>query len=212
VADTTTTTMPRHRGPFDGHKAGAFPARDGQIRVQLRAGTLPGLLQIATWPSGVAPLRAALASALGLAELPQRCGLVLPTSAGMLLCTGPEEYQLLVDASGTGRAGELRQHISADVGSVVDLGHARCCIRIDGTNGGDVMSKLFALDLREASWPVGELRLTGHHHVPCVAIRRAVDGFDLLVFSTYAFDQLATVLDAALEYGVSLTLVSDGAD
>lgn len=200
------TAMPRHRSPFDGHKAGRLPASDGQVGVFLRAGTLPGLLQISTWPTGVAPLRAALAIALDLPEVPQRCGQVLPTSAGTLLCTGPEEYQLLIDAAGPSRAGALRQHIAPDVGSVVDLGHARCRIRIDGTHCRDVMSKLFARDLREASWPVGELCLTGHHHVPCMAIRRAVDGFDLLVFSTYAFDQLATLLDAAQEYGVALEL------
>ena len=64
----------------------------------------------------------------------------------------------------------------------------------------------FALDLHEAAWPVGELRLSGHHHVPCTVLRLGVDRFDLLVFSTYAFDQLATVLDAAQEYGVALEL------
>ena len=32
------------------------------------------------------------------------------------------------------------------------------------------------------------------------------DSFDMLVFSTYAYDQLHTVVDAALEYGVSVTL------
>jgi len=40
--------------------------------------------------------------------------------------------------------------------------------------------------------------------VPCLAHRRATDGFDLYVFSTYAFDQLETLLDAAQEYGVAL--------
>jgi len=68
------------------------------------------------------------------------------------------------------------------------------------------LSKLFALDLRETAWPIGAFRLTGHHHVPCVAIRHAVDRFDLLVFTSYAFDQLATLLDAAMEYGVVLDL------
>jgi len=200
------TSPPFHRSPFEGHKSGARPTRDGQVGVRLRAGTLPGLLQVSTWPAGVTLLRAALATALGLAEVPQRCGQMLATMAGSLLCTGPEEYQLLVDSPGLSRASELRQHIAADVGSVIDLGHARCRIRIDGACCRDMLGKLFALDLREAAWPIGELRLTGHHHVPCLAMRHAVDGFELLVFSTYAFDQLATLMDAALEFGVALEL------
>ena len=63
-----------------------------------------------------------------------------------------------------------------------------------------------ALDLREASFPVGDVALTGTHHVPSMLRRVGVDAFELLVFSTYAHDQLDTVLDAALEYGVALQL------
>lgn len=201
--------MPRHRSPFEGYKPGRFPAATGQVGVHLRAGTLPGLLQVSTWPTGVDGLRADLAIALGLRldGLPRQCGQAVPTPAGRLLMTGPEEFQLLIDTSGPSRAQELRAHIGADSGSVVELGHARCRIRIEGAHCLDTLSKLFALDLREAAWPVGEFRLTGHHHVPCVAIRHAVDAFDLLVFTTYAFDQLDTLMDAALEYGVALELL-----
>lgn len=201
-----TTAMPQPRSPFDGHKAGSFPAPGGQLGVRLRAGTLPGLIQVSTWPSGFDNLRAALAIAMGLRldAMPRHCGQIVPTSAGSLLMTGPEEFQLLIDTPGPSRADELRSHIAADVGSVIDLGHARCRIRIEGSHCLETLSKLFALDLRAAAWPVGELRLTGHHHVPCVAIRRALDACDLLVFSTYAFDQLATLMDAAREYGLTL--------
>lgn len=209
-----TNAMPRHRSPFEGHKPGTFPASNGQVGVHLRAGTLPGLLQVSTWPTGVDGLRAALAIALGLRldALPGQSGQAVLTPAGSLRMTGPEEFQLLVDTPGPSRADELRQHIAADVGSVIELGHARCRIRIEGAHCRDTLSKLFALDLHESMWPVGESRLTGHHHVPCMAIRRASDGFDLLVFTTYAFDQLATVMDAAMEYGVALSWESTTPD
>ncbi len=95
---------------------------------------------------------------------------------------------------------------------MTDLGHARCRIRISGTHCCDTLSKLFALDQREVAWPIGELRLTGYHHVPCMAHRRAADDFDLYVFSTYAFDQLATLLDTAQEYGVELKLGAGSID
>ena len=61
------------------------------------------------------------------------------------------------------------------------------------------------LDLRAAAFPVGSARLTGHHHVPALLVRTALEGFDILVFTTYALDQLHALEDAALEYGVSVT-------
>ncbi len=195
----------RHRSPFEGHKAGARPTASGQLGVLLHAETLPGLLLIATWASGIAALRSALAAALEVTQVPDRTGLVVTVPAGSLMCTGPQEYQLLT-TSDEGRVAALRRHVGPDIGSVTDLGHARCRIRISGARCRDTLSKLFALDQREAAWPVGELRLTGHHHVPCLAHRRATDGFDLYVFSTFAFDQLETLLDAAQEYGVALEL------
>ena len=228
----------RHRSPFEGHKPGARPTADGQLGVQLRAETLPGLMLITTWTGGVAALQCALANMLGVAQVPDRTGLVATVPAGLLMCTGPQEYQLLMSAPspgfarppegvqenlgtarrflvttpGAGGASALRRHVGADIGSVTDLGHARCRIRISGTHCCDTLSKLFALDQREVAWPIGELRLTGYHHVPCMAHRRAADDFDLYVFSTYAFDQLATLLDTAQEYGVELKLGAGSID
>ena len=46
--------------------------------------------------------------------------------------------------------------------------------------------------------------MSGHHHLPCSLHRRGETEFDLYVFTTYAHDQLGSLLDAALEYGVNL--------
>jgi len=207
VSENSTDTMAPTaivRSPFAGHVEGAQASATGQVGVHVRAGILPGLLQIATWPSGIAALRSVMAQTLG-AELPARCGQTAQIPAGLLMCTGPEEFQLLT-TPGPSRLLELRQHVPADIGSVTDLGHARCRIRIEGPRCRDTLSKLFAIDLRDAAWPVGELRLTGHHHVPCSLLRGGGHLFDMFVFTTYACDQLATVLDAAREYGVALEL------
>jgi hypothetical protein len=40
--------------------------------------------------------------------------------------------------------------------------------------------------------------------VPCTLHRLGPQQFDLYLFSTYAYDQLSTLIDAALEYGVHL--------
>ena len=162
---------------------------------------------MATWPAATAELERALASGLSLLAKapPGRTGQVIELAQGLLMRTGPHEF-MLVSRSGVPTAAEVRTHIPAEVGSVTDLGHARCRIRIDGDHCQATLAKLFALDLREARFPVGELRLTGHHHVPCTVHRRGTDRFDLYVFTTYAHDQLATVMDAAREFGVSLDL------
>lgn len=206
MSEAAAVPTPRHRDPFEGHKPGLRPAPDGQIGVLLRAGTVPGLWLLHTWPAGVQRLRSALAAACGATSVPERTGQVTEVDAGLLMCTGPCEYQLLTTQHGATSTPALRQHVSPEIGAVTDLGHARCRIHVDGARCRDTLSKLFALDLREAAWPVGELRLTGHHHVPCAAVRTGPDSVDLLVFSTYAFDQLGTLLDAAQEYGVALEM------
>ena len=123
----------------------------------------------------------------------------------MLIRTGPEEY-LLISSAGAAMTETLRMAIDAQTGSVTDLGHARCRIGIEGAHCREALGKLLALDLDESSFAPGQARLTGHHHVPCVLHRLATDCFELYVTSSYASDQLATLIDAALEHGVALRL------
>lgn len=194
-----------HRSPFEGHAPGQRPTRAGVIGVHLAAGRLASVTLVSTWPAGIDALGAALGQALGV-TLPQRTGQTVQSSVGLLTRSGPEEFMLVSDQASELTAW-LRQSITAEIGSVTDLSHARCRIRIEGAKCLDTLSKLFALDLRETAFPVHDIRLTGHHHVPCTLHRRGPAEFDLYVFSTYAFDQLATLLDAALEFGVALTRI-----
>ncbi len=190
------------RSPFEGHAVGKRPNAAGQIGVQLSAATLPSVTLISTWISGLDGLLQALSTVFGDA-VPQPIGKTAPTAHGLLMRTGPEEF-MLVGVDSTDRTALLRAALGADTGSVTDLSHARCCIHIEGPQCRSVLGKLFALDLRESSWPTGDVALTGTHHVPAMLHRLGADSFDLYVFSTYAHDQLATVLDAAQEYGVAL--------
>ncbi len=208
--DATAATA-LHRSPFEGHVPGAQASATGHVGVRLRAETLPGVLLMATWPAATAALERALASGLSLLAKapPGRTGQVIELAQGMLMRTGPHEFMLVCNTDAPSAA-DVRAFVPAEVGSVTDLGHARCRIRIAGDDCRATLSKLFALDLREAMFPAGEMRLTGHHHVPCLLHRRDADGFDIYVFSTYAHDQLTSVLDAAREFGVSLELTPTG--
>jgi sarcosine oxidase subunit gamma len=192
------------RSPFEGFASAVQPGAAGQTGVHLHAETLPGVTQISTWISGVPGLEQALRALLG-EQPPMHSGLTLPTACGLLVRTGPEEFLLVADNATTDNTALLRRHVGVDTGAVTDLGHARCRIRISGGKCRDTLSKLFAIDLRDAAFPVSQARLTGHHHVPALLHRVGPDQFDIYVFTTYAQDQLHALVDAALEYGVALT-------
>jgi sarcosine oxidase subunit gamma len=175
--------------------------------VHVKVRRLTSLTLVSTWPTGAQTLCATLGQALGQ-TCPGLAGQTVQCAVGLVMRTGPEEFMVISDPLGelaVDVAATLRQSISAEVGSVTNLSHARCCIHIDGPECLATLSKLFALDLRENAFPVHEIRLSGHHHVPCTLHRLGLTEFDLYVFSTYAYDQLATLLDAALEYGVGLS-------
>ena len=190
------------RSPFEGHASGNRPNATGQIGVQLSAGMLPSFTLISTWVSGLPGLLDALTTVFG-DTVPQRIGKTTRTEFGLLMKSGPEEF-LLVGDDPTDRASMLRTLVGPDTGSVTDLSHARCRIHIEGAQCRTVLNKLFALDLRESAFAIGDIAMTGTHHVPSTLHRLGADAFDLYVFSTYAYDQLAAVLDAAQEYGVAL--------
>jgi len=191
-----------YRSPFEGHALGERPALDGSVGVHISAGLVPQAVLVSTWMSGEAGLHAALSQVLGQTP-PGPTGQIQATHLGLLMRTGPEEWLLIGDGTSDACAA-LRAAIGADVGGVTDLSHARCRITVQGPRCLDTLSKLFALDCRPTAFPVGELRLSGHHHLPCSLHRLGETEFDLYVFTTYAHDQLASLLDAALEYGVKL--------
>jgi len=200
-----TSNLAARRSPFEGHAPAQRPNAAGQTGVRLGASMLASVTQISTWISGVAGLEQALTAVLG-EGVPALTGQTVQTAHGLLVRTGPEELLVIADTD-VDHSAWLRRHIASDVGAVTDLSHARCRIQVSGERCRDMLGKLFPIDLRLAPFPVDQARLSGHHHVPCLIHRRGPEQFDLYVFSTYALDQLDTLIDAALEYGVAL---SDG--
>lgn len=192
------------RSPFTGHHAVSQPDRQGHVQVQLSAHVLPSVTLISTWVRGEAKLLATLKHALQVA-IPQSTGKTVSCSLGLLMRTGPQEL-MLIGTRAEDIQTALRAHIVADVGSVTDLSQARCRIHVSGAKAQEALGKLFALDFRQAAFAVNDIALTGHHHVPCTVHRLGDQSFDLYVFSTYAFGQLESLIDASREFGVELSL------
>lgn len=176
------------------------PDAAGATGVHLHAHTLASVTLISTWLAGAQALEQALSQALGPA-VPSQTGQVATSNRGVLMRTGPSEF-LLIGHSAESPLAQLRQAVAPEIGSVTDLSHARCCIRVEGAQCQTTLNKLFALDFRESEFPIGEIRLTGTHHVPSLLHRQASQCFDLYVMTGYAQDQFDALQDAAREYGV----------
>lgn len=194
---TATTAAPATRSQ---------PTRSGQLQVHLRVQKLSNLTQISTWSSSIGALSSALHRALDC-DPPLHTGQLVACGLGTLMRSGPFEFLLVGDTNQapSDRVGLLRQHISADLGAVLDLSHARVRVSVHGEKAVDALSKLYALDFRPAAFDKGSFALTGHHHIPCLLHRVDALHFHAYYFSTYARGQIETLMDAALEFGVDVT-------
>jgi len=193
VSNATTTRS--------GHTV--HPTHQGLVQVHMTAQRLQSVTLLSTWASGIESLTQAVHSALGCTP-PAHTGHTTACEAGLLMRSGPLEFMLIGAHPAPDRVAQLRAHIPADIGSVLDLSHARIRVQLHGAKAVDALAKLYALDFRPAAFPVGRFQLTGHHHIPCVLHRLDGQHFELYFLSTYAHGQIEALMDVALEYGVEL--------
>ena len=179
------------------------PTHQGLVQVHMTAQRLQSVTLLSTWASGIEALTQAVYSALGCTP-PAHTGHATACEAGLLMRSGPLEFLLIGAHPAPDRVAQLRAHIPAEIGSVLDLSHARIRVQLHGAKAVDALAKLYALDFRPAALPVGRFQLTGHHHIPCVLHRLDGQHFELYFLSTYAHGQIEALMDVALEYGVEL--------
>ena len=179
------------------------PTHQGLVQVHMTAQRLQSVTLLSTWASGIEALTQAVYSALGCTP-PAHTGHATVCEAGLLMRSGPLEFILIGAHPAPDRVAQLRAHIPAEIGSVLDLSHARIRVQLHGAKAVDALAKLYALDFRPAAFPVGRFQLTGHHHIPCVLHRLDGQHFELYFLSTYAHGQIEALMDVALEYGVEL--------
>ena len=191
MSDATTTRS--------GHTV--HPTHNGLVQVHMTAQRLQSVTLISTWASGIEALTQAVHSALG-SPPPAHTGEATECEAGLLMRSGPLEFMLIGTHAAPDRVAQLRAHIPAEIGSVLDLSHARIRVQLHGAKAVDALGKLYALDFRPAAFPAGRFQLTGHHHIPCMLHRLDGQHFELYFLSTYAHGQIQALMDVALEYGV----------
>jgi len=179
------------------------PTHQGLVQVHITAQRLQSVTLLSTWAGGVAALTRSVQDALGCIP-PAHTGQTAECEMGLLMRTGPLEFMLIGTHAAPQRVEQLRAHIPAAVGSVLDLSHARIRVQLHGAKAVDALAKLYALDFRPAAFPVGRFQLSGHHHIPCLLHRLDAQRFALYFLSTYAHGQIEALMDVALEYGVEL--------
>lgn len=154
------------------------------------------LVQVDAWPDRVAETGAGLVALLDEAAAMPEIRQVLLRDGQTLARLTPERF-LLISAT------ELSVPVAeADV-SVFDLGHARCCLRVNGESVEHVLAKGAVLDFSVTGFPVGTIAQTMAHHMDLTIIRRSETEFDILAFRGFAESLLDHLMDAADEFGVS---------
>jgi sarcosine oxidase subunit gamma len=180
------------------------PTHQGLVQVHITAQRLQSVTLLSTWASGIEALIQSVHSALSCPP-PANTGEATACEAGLLMRSGPLEFLLIGSEAAPQRVAQLRGHIAAEIGSVLDLSHARIRVQMHGAKAVEALGKLYALDFRPAAFPVGRFQLTGHHHIPCALHRLEAQHFELYFLSTYAHGQIEALMDVALEYGVELS-------
>lgn len=196
--------------PFEGHEKGEFKSSQCQVNVSLNAGFVSSLTLLGTWNGAGAQLTQKISAMLGL-DAPAKTGDVVylanPVQPSVLMRVGPEELWLLEAKSGD-QSSYWRAQLPADAATITDLSHARCVIRVKSQNANfelcQMLNKLYALDFRLSHFPIGQVKHTGHHHVPVLLHRLSEQEFDVYAMTTYAYETLHNLYDAALEYGVNV--------
>ncbi len=184
--------------PLEGHVTAATPPEAG---VTLSNHLPACALQVQAWPDRLADTLAALARGVGI-DPPTTPNAVATTasSAGALtvIMTGPGRWLVI---AGDDLSRKLADAVTADMGAVTDLGHARAGFRLDGARAVDVLAKGLPVDTHIAQFPPGIAVQSTIHHINVLVHRVSEDRFDIYVFRGFALSFWDWLTDAALEFG-----------
>ncbi|MEM6441516.1 MAG: hypothetical protein AAF763_17695 [Pseudomonadota bacterium] len=155
------------------------------VRIARRPG--PRLRRIAFWPDRFARAAAALCAELRVA-MPAPGRLVSAPGARLQLARLAPTTLWLFD----GPDGDAAPFVAPEDGALSEIGPGLATLRLDGPRAADLLARAVPLDLRPAAFPADAIAAAGWRHAQ-VALRRAPDGFDLLVPLSFA-DDLEEVL------------------
>ena len=152
---------------------------------------------IAAWPDRLRQTGAVAAEAAGVPMAPGP-GRAVTGSAGLLMRTEPLKCLFVSDRE------TPRPPVAAEYGTVVDLGHARTVIRVEGPNWRDLMARMVPLDLREQTFPVDAVAASGLHHMG-VTLHRFGNGVDVYALRSFGLAVWEHLVHSAEQFGVRIS-------
>ncbi|WP_309085809.1 sarcosine oxidase subunit gamma family protein [Chelativorans sp.] len=165
--------------------------------VRLSEVTPPSIMEATAWPGRKGALAEAISAVTGL-SLSARPNAGAVSAEASAFSIAPERFLV---CGGAELPARLAAAITIETGTVVDLSHGRTALRIAGPRAEWVLSKLFAVDVAPAAFPVAEARATSHHEIFAQIQRTGPDQFDIFVFRSFARAFWTMLCDAAEEVG-----------
>ena len=95
----------------------------------------------------------------------------------------------------------LREGLDGDAASLLDLGHSRTILRIDGPASGRVLAKGLPIDLHANEFPVDATAATALHGTGVLVHRCGAAAFNLYIPRGFAVSIWQWLTSAAAEFG-----------
>lgn len=175
---------------------GRHGAASGEPGVRLSERRPGAIWQVTAWPDRLAEAGAAAAAAAGLdaAPGPGRAGFGEDT---VVMRTEPLRWLLVSDAETPAPT------LSAEDGTLLDLGHARTVIRVEGARSVDLMARMAPLDFRPKAFPEGTVATSAIHHIAATILART-GGFDVFVYRSFGLAIFEHIAETAEQFGVEV--------
>ncbi len=185
--------MAERTSALAGHYTVGGFGRPGDPGITLRE--VPGLVlhQISAWPETLVSVAAEAAVAAGLTGAPGP-GTASVGTPGTLLRVEPLKWWIY---------GVEAPDLSADLGTTLDLSHARTHVRLRGPQAATCLNRYLPLDLRDAFFPVGTVASSALHHVG-ITLWRSNDGFDLFLPRGFALSTWEILIETAAQFGAEV--------
>ncbi|HUF55602.1 MAG TPA: hypothetical protein VMM55_03480 [Thermohalobaculum sp.] len=189
--------MVARRSALEGHLG---PGRRGldvpEPGVRLSERRAGALWQVTAWPDRLGDAGAAAAAEAGVEAAPGPLRAAFGDGA-VLMRTEPLRWLIVAEAEMAAPA------LDAEVGTLLDLGHARTILQIEGPEARALMARLAPLDFRPDAFPEGTVATSAVHHVAVTMLARG-DGFDLLCFRSFGLALFEHVAEIAGQFGLEV--------
>ena len=170
----------------DAFRPGRHGAPDGEPGVRLSETVFDFVGEAAAFGGAEEKLDALFASARGKAAT----SLSFQFARNRWLLAGATDFR-----------DQLNRSLKSEDVSLIDLTHGRAALSVSGPKAEWVLSKLFAVDFREAAFPALSGIATMHHDTFAQIYRSDAQSFDIFVYRSFARAFWDTLCRAAAEVG-----------